>query len=145
MSQKSNPGYGWWTSKSFNRASNQVISQTVKAMALYSASAKDLETIDCFLDFHEINESPKNTQNPVVDLLVSTQDAQSASVKAFKWKSDLDDRRMPWIGHPLMYCNTLQAASRWGFIGYFSTAVRHNILFCLIRSCILFYFALASC
>ena len=49
-------------------------------MALYSALAENLETIDYFLDFHKTNESPKNTQNPVVDLLVSTQDAQSAFV-----------------------------------------------------------------
>ena len=80
MSQKRKLGYGWWTSKSFNRASNQVISQTIKAMALYSVLAENLETIDYFLDFHKTNESPKNTQNPVVDLLVSTQDAQFAFV-----------------------------------------------------------------
>ena len=44
-------------------------------MARYSASAEDWDTIDCFLDFHDIKESPKNTQYPVVDLLVSTQEA----------------------------------------------------------------------
>ena len=64
-------------------------------MALYSASAEDLENIDCFLDFHEIRESPKKMQKLVVDLLVSIQDAQYASVYAFRCKSDLDDKRMP--------------------------------------------------
>ena len=64
-------------------------------MALYSTSTEDLETMDCFLNFHEIRESPKKTQYPVVDLLVSTQDAQSTSVYAFKCKSDLDDKRIP--------------------------------------------------
>ena len=76
-------------------------------MALYSASTENLETTDCFLDFHEIKESPKKTQYPVVDLLVSTQDAQSTFVYAFKCKSDLDDKRIPWPGIPLMYYNTL--------------------------------------
>ena len=64
-------------------------------MALYSTSAEDLETMNCFLDFHEIRESPKKIQYPVVDLLVSIQDAQFASVYAFKCKSDLDDKRIP--------------------------------------------------
>ena len=64
-------------------------------MALYSASTEDLETIDCFLDFHEIRESLKKMQKPVVDLLVSIQDAQSTSVYAFRCKSDLDDKRIP--------------------------------------------------
>ena len=64
-------------------------------MALYSASTENLEITDCFLDFHEIKESPKKTQYPVVDLLVSTQDAQSTFVYAFKCKSDLDDKRIP--------------------------------------------------
>ena len=64
-------------------------------MALYSASTEDLETMNCFLDFHEIRESPKKTQYPMVDLLVSTQDAQSTSVYAFKCKSYLDDKRIP--------------------------------------------------
>ena len=64
-------------------------------MALYSASTEDLETIDCFLDFHEIKESPKKMQKPMVDLRVSIQDAQSASVYALKCKSNLDDKRIP--------------------------------------------------
>ena len=49
-------------------------------MALYFASAEDLETIDCFLDFHEIRESPKKMQKLVANLLVSIEDAQFASV-----------------------------------------------------------------
>ena len=52
--QKSIASLGWNTSKSFNKAKIQVISQVVTAMALYSASAEDLETMNCFLDFHEI-------------------------------------------------------------------------------------------
>ena len=64
-------------------------------MVLYSASAEDLETMDCLLDFHEIRESPKKIQYPVVDHLVSIQDAQSTSMYAFRCKSDLDDKRIP--------------------------------------------------
>lgn len=61
-------------------------SQLVKAMARYSASAEERETVVCFFDFHEINESPRKMQKPVTDLLVSAQPAQSQSVKAFKMK-----------------------------------------------------------
>ena len=50
-------------------------------IALYSASTGDLETVDCFFNFHETNESPMNIQYPVTDLLVHT--AQSESVKPF--------------------------------------------------------------
>ncbi|MDV3194007.1 MAG: hypothetical protein Q8835_03070 [Sweet potato little leaf phytoplasma] len=56
------------------------------ANALYSASAKDLETVGCFFDFHEIKDSPRNTQKPETDFLVSRQAPQSASTKAFNWK-----------------------------------------------------------
>ena len=47
-----------------------MISQLVDASALYSASAEDLETVACFLDFQLISESPMNIQNLVTDLLV---------------------------------------------------------------------------
>ena len=51
---------------------------------LYSASAEDLETIACFLDFQESIESPRNIQNPVTNLLVSRHDPQSISAKTFR-------------------------------------------------------------
>ena len=47
---------------SFNNANSQVISHTLTAIALYSASVDDLENMDCFLDFREIRDSPKKTQ-----------------------------------------------------------------------------------
>jgi hypothetical protein len=50
-------------------------------MEQYSTSAEDLETVTCFFDFHKINESPKKTQNPVTNLLVLGQPAQSESQK----------------------------------------------------------------
>ena len=46
-------------------------STMLTAIALYSASAKDLNAMDCFLDFHDMRESPKKMQQSVVDLLVS--------------------------------------------------------------------------
>jgi len=49
------------------------------AIALYSDLAKDFETTCWFLHFQEIRESPRNTQKPETDLLVSMQAAQLAS------------------------------------------------------------------
>lgn len=48
--------------KSLRRAKSHVISQQESAIALYSASAKDLEIVDYFLLFHEIKENPSSTQ-----------------------------------------------------------------------------------
>ena len=44
-------------------------------MALYSDLADDLETTCYFLYFHDIKDSPRNTQKPKIDLLLSTQAA----------------------------------------------------------------------
>ena len=53
-------------------------------MALYSASAEDLDMVVCFLDFQETKESPRKMQKPVVDLLESGQEAQLASKNCIK-------------------------------------------------------------
>ncbi|GJV19607.1 alcohol dehydrogenase 1 [Tanacetum coccineum] len=74
---------------------SQVTSQQVKAIALYSASADDLDTTACFLDFHEIVESPRRMQYPVVDLLVMGQLAQSESQYAFSSTAELLAKRIP--------------------------------------------------
>lgn len=50
-----------------NEPSNQVSSEIVDAKLLYSASAKVLEMIICFLDFQETDESPSLIKNPVKD------------------------------------------------------------------------------
>ena len=63
-----------------------MISQGVTAIALYSASADDLEIVDCFFALQEINESPKKTQYPVTDFLVSGQEAQSESESEYAFK-----------------------------------------------------------
>jgi len=57
-------------------------SQAVVARALYSASKEDLETIDCFFDFHKIKEEPRKIQYHVVDCLVLGQDTQLESLNA---------------------------------------------------------------
>lgn len=70
----------------------------VAAMARYSASAVDLDIVDCFLAFHEIKESPKRMQKPVMDFLVSGHAPQSASEKAFKCNGDDEEKNRPWPG-----------------------------------------------
>ena len=64
-------------------------SQAVVAMALYSASAEDRETVACFLDFQEIRESPRKMQNPVTDLRESGQPAQSASQNPLRCSAEV--------------------------------------------------------
>lgn len=64
---------------SFSRPSNHVNSTTVIAKLPYSISAKLLEITVCFFYFHDTNESPSLIMNPVTDLLVNRNDAQSTS------------------------------------------------------------------
>lgn len=44
----------------------------------YSSSAEDLETIACFYHFQEIGDVQRHIHQPIVDLRVSGQPAQSA-------------------------------------------------------------------
>lgn len=67
------------TPMSENKPVIQTISQEVVAMALYSASAEDLQTVLCFLVPQDTKESPNLIQKPVSDLRVIGQDAQSES------------------------------------------------------------------
>ena len=53
-------------------------------MDLYLASTEDLETVDCFFDFHDTKESPMKMLYPVTDLLVLGHEAQSTSANPFK-------------------------------------------------------------
>ena len=59
-----------------------MISQVTLAMARYSASAEERDTVCCFLDFQEMKKEPRNTQNPEIERLMSWQEAQSEFVKA---------------------------------------------------------------
>ena len=71
-------------SNSRKRPSIHVTSATVDARLLYSTSAELLEIVDCYLDFQESKDSPNLTIYPVMDLLVSGHDPQSASQNACK-------------------------------------------------------------
>ena len=85
-------------------------------MDLYLASAKDLETVDCFLDFPDTKESPRKMVYPVTDLLVSRHAAQSASANPFKCKSVVAENISPLPGSLFKYYNTLCAASKCGLL-----------------------------
>jgi hypothetical protein len=63
-------GVGWEmkTHISASNQHNQTISLVVDIIAWYFASVEDWETIDYFLLFQEIRESPKKIQKPVTDL-----------------------------------------------------------------------------
>jgi hypothetical protein len=117
LSQNNGVGAACGTFKSCNMNRSQVSSKHVLAIARYSDSADDLETITCFFDFHEMREFPRKTQNPVTDLLVAWQPPQSESQKAFKERSLDVENNMPCPGVPLMYLRTLNAASQCGFLG----------------------------
>ena len=80
-----------------------MISQVTLAMALYSASAEERDTVCYFLDFQEINESPRKTQKPLIDLLVSGQVAQSESTKAFNCIEDVEGKKTPCPGVVFTY------------------------------------------
>ena len=67
----------------------------VVAIDLYSTSVEDFETISCFFDLQEIKASPRNTQYPVKDFLVSGQLAQSASQNALSCKSESTGKNTP--------------------------------------------------
>lgn len=55
-------------------------SATAFATPRYSASVLERDTMVWRFDDHEINESPRKTQNPKVEHLVSGQPPQSASL-----------------------------------------------------------------
>ena len=71
LSQNSVVGSLLWIPKSRRRAINQINSQVTLAIARYPVSAENRETMLYFLYFHEIKESPRKTQKPLMDLLVS--------------------------------------------------------------------------
>ena len=74
----------------------------VLAMARYSASALDLETVVCRLEDHEMRELPRMTQKPDVERRVSGQPAQSASEYAVSVVDGEARRWTPSDGVPLM-------------------------------------------
>ena len=75
-------------SRSFKRKGNHCSSQDIEVKTRYLAFEDNLETVLCFLFFHETNDSPKKMQNLVVECRVIEQDAQSESLQALICKSD---------------------------------------------------------
>ena len=61
-SQKKATGWLWNTWKYIKRFTNPWISRIANLIALHSDSADECETVFYFLDFHEVNEFPKNMQ-----------------------------------------------------------------------------------
>ena len=84
LSQKSTEAVGCGMQRSWSKAKSQVSPQVATAIALYSAEER--ETTVCFFDLHDIKESPKKKQNPIMDLRVSGQLDQSESQKPFNCK-----------------------------------------------------------
>lgn len=111
--QSRRAGWGWSILKSFSRYINHMISQLVWAKAQYSASTDERETVACFFDFQLTKEFPLNIQNPITDLLVSRQVAQSKSLKALRCKRDWLEKKMPCPMEPFRYFRILWAAYRW--------------------------------
>ena len=66
-------------SSSPSKCRNEEHSETELAMARYSASALDRDTVFCRFEDHKTSELPKKMQNPDVERRVSGHPAQSAS------------------------------------------------------------------
>ena len=81
--------------KSLSIDSNRINSQVALAMDLYFASADDLETVCCFFNFHDTRESPMKKQYPLMDFMLSGQDAQSESAKPLSSVEEEDEKRSP--------------------------------------------------
>jgi hypothetical protein len=79
LSQYNLEGHFLVTFNSDKRFLTHKISQSPCAMALYSASAVDRDTTDCFLLRHDTKFPPTNTQYHDVERLSSRQLAQSVS------------------------------------------------------------------
>jgi hypothetical protein len=88
-----------------------------EAKARYSASDEDLETVNCFLDFQQTRDWPMKKQKPVIDLLVSGQPPQSASLNPDSCKEEFLGKNKPVPGLPLRYLKTLCAALKCSDVG----------------------------
>ena len=73
LSQNRLIGYAINTPKDARRDLSQINSLVTMAMARYSASADDRETVVCFFVFHEIGDRPMVTKYPVSERRVRGQ------------------------------------------------------------------------
>jgi len=103
LSQYIRVGWEMKTPISDSNQRNQTIPLVVDVMAWYSASVDDWETIDCFLLFQEIRESPKKIQNSVTDLRSMGSLPWSASEYARNSKDEVDESKRLWKTVPRRY------------------------------------------
>ena len=111
---------GWEdsTRKSKSSCLSHSNSLVVAAMARYSALAEDLEIVVYFLAFQETKESPRKIQKHLTNFWVSSQDPQSASKNALRWREEVDEKIKPWPGLRLRYLSRWCTAWRWGVWGW---------------------------
>lgn len=91
-------------SKYLNNCLSHNDSEVRVANALYSDSVYDLDTVDCFLNLHAINDSPMKIQKPIVYFLVEMQLSQFASEYAEICKDEFGEKRMHCPRVPFRYC-----------------------------------------
>jgi hypothetical protein len=70
-------------------------------MDRYSAFTNDLETVTCFLLFHDMRDLSINIQYPVTERFVKGHYAQSTSQYAVKCSGPFEENNSPWPGAPL--------------------------------------------
>src|SRR6266542_1086437 len=102
---------------SFRRFLTHNMSPNPCDIALYSASAVDLDTTGCFLLLHDTRLPPTNTQYPDVDLRSSRQLAQSASLYPSTTRCPFPSNRSPFPGVPFKYLRILWTASTCPLLG----------------------------
>jgi hypothetical protein len=111
-------GVGWKseTPISTSNQRNQIISLVVDVIARYFASVEDWETIDYFLLFQEIRESPKKIQKPVTDLWSVGSLSWSASEYACNSKEKVDESKRLWKTIPQRYRKIWRTAAQWTIV-----------------------------
>lgn len=107
-----------WTSKSWISWASQLSLLVVLARAWYSASMEKQETTVYFLSLHDIGELSRNMYKLVTKLLVLGQNSQSKFEKAFNWRLELFENKIPYPMVPFKYLKLVYAEARYGVQGW---------------------------